>query len=135
MASVRDSSPDRLIAKVAEELKASQVQPPEWARFVKTGVGRERPPTQKDWWQVRAASMLRKLYLSPCMGVSSMRKEYSSRKNLGHQPEHRRKASGAITRKILQQLDAAGLTKVEKARGRVITAKGMSLIDKASKGL
>jgi len=40
-------------AKLVEE---GAVSAPEWAEFVKTGVTRERPPTQTDWWQVRAAA-------------------------------------------------------------------------------
>jgi small subunit ribosomal protein S19e len=136
MASVKEVSPDRLIEKVAEGLQKSEnIRPPEWAGFVKTGNHKERPPTQDNWWWIRSASMLRKLYLKQSAGVSRLRTEYGGRKNLGHRPEHKRKASGSVIRKILQQLEAEGMVKTEKGRGRTITPKGMSVIDKAAREL
>lgn len=136
MASIREVSADRLIESAAAELqKMESIQPPEWAGFVKTGVHKERPPTQENWWWIRAASMLRKLYLGQTVGVSGLRKQYGGRKNLGHQPEHKRKASGAIIRKLLQQLEAAGMVKTEKGKGRVITPKGRSFFDKLAKDI
>lgn len=136
MASIREVSTDKIIEKAASELqKMESIQPPEWADFVKTGVHKERPPTQDNWWWIRAASMLRKLYLGQTVGVSGLRKQYGGRKNLGHRPEHKRKASGAIIRKLLQQLEAAGLAKTEKGKGRIITPKGMSFLDGIAKEL
>ena len=40
------------------------------------------------------------------------------------------KGSGAIIRKALQQLEAAGLVETVKGKGRVVTNKGRSLLDK-----
>ena len=54
---------------------------------------------------------------------------------MGMAPERVFKGSGAIIRKILQQLDKAGLTRHTKVGlhfGRVITPKGRSLLDKTS---
>jgi len=136
MASVREVSAEKLIGKVAADMQTmEQMKPPEWAGFVKTGVHKERPPSRRDWWWIRSASILRKLYLGKPIGVSGLRKEYGGRKNLGHRPEHKRKASGAVIRKILQQLEAAGFVKAEKGKGRAITPKGMSFLDKTAKGL
>ena len=134
MASIREVGADRLIEKAAEELqKMNEMKPPEWAGFVKTGVHKERPPTQPNWWWIRAASMLRKLYLKQAVGVSGLRREYGGRKNMGHRPEHKRKTSGAVIRKILQQLESAGMVRTEKGKGRSITPKGMSFLDKSAK--
>jgi small subunit ribosomal protein S19e len=134
MASIRDVSTNRIIEKVAQELQnMDEMKQPEWSRFVKTGVHKERPPMQDNWWYIRAASILRKFYLGQTVGVSGLRKQYGGRKNLGHRPEHKRKASGSIIRKILQQLEAAGMVKTEKGAGRVITPKGRSFLDKIAK--
>ncbi|MBI4181952.1 MAG: 40S ribosomal protein S19, partial [Candidatus Aenigmarchaeota archaeon] len=62
-----------------------------------------------------------------------LQKVYSGRKNLGHQPEHRALASGKILRTLLQQLEAAGLVKAEKRKGRVITPKGQQFLDQVAK--
>jgi small subunit ribosomal protein S19e len=133
MVSAKDAEAARMIEKTAEALKKmDEIRPPEWSSFVKTGTHKERPPEQKDWWHIRSASVLRKIYLEQ-RGVEALRKVYGGRKNLGHQPEHKRKASGAIIRKILQQLEAAGLVQKEKGKGRKIAPKGQSLLNSIAK--
>jgi hypothetical protein len=44
--------------------------------------------TNPDWWFVRAASMLRKLYLRGPIGVSRMRKFYGGRHRPGMSPPY-----------------------------------------------
>jgi len=126
-----------LIEKTAEELKKiAEIKPPEWAVFVKTGVHKERPPANKDWWYTRAASILRIVDKLGAVGVSKLRTKYGGKKNKGAEPERFYKGSGNIIRKILQQLEKAELVKKqEKAihKGRIITAKGVSLLNTAAK--
>ena len=136
MASVKDVPSEALIMKAAQELeKLDEIKPPEWATYAKTGVSREKPPTQKNWWYIRAAAVMRKVYLGNALGVSKLRKAYGGRKNLGHQPEHKRPASGAVIRKTLQQIEAAGFVKTEKGKGRMITPKGQSFLNKIAREL
>lgn len=133
MVSVRERPPERLIEEAAKRLQGmGEIKPPAWAGFVKTGVSRERPPQRKDWWWIRSASILRKFYSGKGMGVSELRGVYSGRKGRGHKPEHRYRASGAIIRKILQQLESAGLLKGLKGKGRVITPKGRAFLKEAA---
>ncbi|MEM0231460.1 MAG: 30S ribosomal protein S19e [Candidatus Woesearchaeota archaeon] len=121
-----------LIPKVAEELKKlSEIKPPEWTPFVKTGVHKERPPVQKDWWYIRSAAVLISVGKLGPVGVSKLRTKYGGRKNNGYDPEHFYKGSGSIIRKVLQQLQKAGL--VEEGRkgvhkGRILTKKGAELV-------
>ena len=64
MATAYDVNPTELINKAAIELKkAKAVQIPDWALYVKTGAGKERVPDNQEWWFVRAASILRKVYV------------------------------------------------------------------------
>ena len=137
MSLVRDAEADRLIEKVAAKMEGmEQLKPPEWSALVKTGVHKERPPEQKNWWWIRSASVLRKVYLNNKeVGVSRLRKVYGGKKNRGHKPEHKFRASGAIIRKILQQLEAAELVKTEKGKGRTVTPKGRALLDTTVKEL
>ena len=132
-----DVPPDKLIERLARYLKreVEAVRPPEWAIFVKTGSHVQRPPQDPDWWYVRCASLLRKLYIHGPIGVERLRSMYGGRKDRGHRPEHHRKAGGSIIRKALQQLEAAGLVqKVTDAKGHVIgralTPEGRSLLDR-----
>ena len=134
MTTVYDVPADKLIEKLKEELKAmKELTPPEWAKFVKTSSSRERMPDQEDWWHIRAASILRKVYIRGSVGVSRLRRVYGSKKNRGHKPEKFRKASGAVIRRILQQLERAQLVKNE--TGRVIAPKGRSLLDRVSRDI
>lgn len=126
---------DLLIKRVAEKLKGiAQIKPPVWAYFVKTGVHKEKPPEDPDWWYVRAASMMRKMYKSnEPIGIETFRTIYGGRQNRGSAPEHFRKASGSIARKILQQLEAAGLVVKVPGKGRTLSPMGRSLLDKTAK--
>jgi small subunit ribosomal protein S19e len=134
MPTIYDIKAQEIIKKAAEALK-TEVPTPEWANFVKTGHGKENRPTQSDWYQLRAASVLRKIYKNGPIGTSKLRKNYSTKKNRGHRPEITTEASGKIIRTILQQLEKAGYIKqIEKGvhKGRAITPKGKSFLDKLS---
>ena len=122
---------DELIRRVAAKLKRmEEIKPPAWAYFAKTGVHKEAPPTDVDWWYIRAASILRKLYKTrKPVGIERLRTVYGGRANLGSRPEHFRKAGGSSIRKILQQLQKAGLVQVTPRKGRVLTPAGVSLLD------
>jgi len=124
---------DLLIKRLAEYLKSEvpQVKPPAWASFAKTGTDREHPPLQDDWWYIRAASILRKLYVrGEPVGIESLRVAYGGRKKYGSSPEHFVKGSGSVIRTILQQLEKAGLVEKVERKGRRLTPKGVSLLDK-----
>ncbi len=131
-----DVNPTQLIYKVAEELKKEEaIKAPEWAPFVKTGVSRERQPSQKNWWHIRAAAILRKLVILGPVGTNKLRRQYGGRKNRGMKPDKFYIGGGNIIRKIMQQLEQAGLAKkAEKDvhKGRIITPKGHKLLSQAA---
>lgn len=133
MANVNDVSPGEIVKVLAEKLKKNEyITAPSWASLVKTGVSKDRPPVQLDWWQIRAASVLLKINKYGPIGVSKLRTIYGDKKNRGVKPEKFFKASGNILRKILQQLDKAGYTKqaqVDVYKGRVITKEGKLLLN------
>jgi len=132
---------EKFIEEAALRLeKFPELKQPTWSHFVKTGVSREKPPTQKNWWYLRSASILRKISLSPGMGVNRLRKVYGGRKNRGHPPEHSYPASGAIIRRAIQQLESAGLLMSDKtARNkipkRILTDGGREFIEEVSKSV
>ena len=134
MPTVYDVYPNELIEKTAEQLKKiPEIKAPEWAIFVKTGIHKERPPADSDWWYFRAAAILRTVYRMGPIGVNKLRTKYGGKQRRGHKPSIFQKGSGNIIRKCLQQLEKAGLVKnieKEKRKGRIITAKGKSFLDK-----
>ncbi len=131
---IQDTPTGIVLDNVSKELKSyKEITPPEWAKFVKTSPARERTPVQSDWWYIRAASILRKIYMFGPIGVNKLRRKYGGKKNRGHKPEKYYKGSGKIIRLVLQQLEAAKL--IEKSNkdvhhGRILTSKGKSLLDK-----
>lgn len=132
MTTVYDVPPDHIIRRVAEELKKKkEIVPPAWAAFAKTGVHKEMPPEDPDWWFIRAAAVLRRVYVDGPLGVERMRSFYGGNKNRGSKPNAFRKGSGSILRKSLQQLEAAGLVIHDKT-GRRVSPAGMSFLDNLS---
>ncbi len=136
MANAHYIEPEKLIKRVAEELKKIEtLKMPDWAKFVKTGPSRERVPMDEDWWYTRSASIFRTVYLRGPIGVNKLRQKYGSKKNRGHKPERFYKASGKIIRVILRQLETAGFVKQAEIgvhKGRIVTNEGRSFLDKTA---
>ena len=134
MTTAYDVPADVLINRLSGYMKENirEIQPANWAGYVKTGSHVERMPQNPDWWYVRSASVLRKLYMKGPVGVSRLRKEYGGRKRRGVRPAHFAKAGGNILRSILQQLEQAGLAQKDGINGRVVSGKGRSLVDAMS---
>ncbi len=130
MTTVYDVPADLLINRVAEKLKG-MIKPPEWAKYVKTGVHKQRAPEQEDWWYIRLASILRRVYIDGPVGIERLRTYYGGRKRRGVKPPKFRKGSGAIIRNALHQLEKLGFVKKTK-EGRVITPAGRSFLDKTA---
>lgn len=129
MTTAHDVPAEDLIEAIEAELKESdEVEPPEWAEFGKTGVDRELPPEQEDWWYTRAASLLRKVYLQGPVGVSSLKREYGGKHRKGVEKSHHEDGSGSVIRTALQQLEEEGLVETRN-QGRVASADGQQLLD------
>ena len=133
MPTVYEVPADQLLKRLTDQLRRQpQVSPPQWAMFAKTGAHADRPPQDRDWWYLRAASVLRKLYLHPPLSLNDLKSEYGGTRDLGHRPRHHHGGGGSSVRKILKQLEEAGLVAKKGREGRILTPKGMSLLDKIS---
>ena len=134
MTHILSVNPNDLVNQTAEELKKQKlVQPVDWSKFVKTGHHKHRLPDNQDWWYSRSAAILRSIAKLGPIGTEKLRTKYGGKKDRGHKPEKFYKASGSIIRKILQQLETAELIKQTQKgahKGRVLTPKGMSFLDK-----
>ena len=112
-----------------------EVQPPAWANAAKTGPHVEKQPQNPNWWYTRSASILRKVYVHGPVGLEKLRADYGGRKDFGVKPEHAVKAGGSNIRKILQQLEAAGLIQTESSKGRIMAPKGRKLLQEVAEDL
>ncbi len=128
MTTAYDVKAEPLIKEAAKDLE-EEFEEPEWTNYVKTGVGKEKPPQQENWYFIRSAAILRRIYMEGPLGVSKLRTIYGTSKNNGHAPEHHSKASGKVIRTALQNLEEAGLVEEEEGEGRKITEKGKSFLD------
>jgi small subunit ribosomal protein S19e len=132
-----DVPASKLVKKLAKYLKENvdAVTPPTWANMAKTGTHVEKQPQDPDWWYVRSASLLRKIYVHGPVGVEKLRAVYGGRKNYGVKPEHAAKAGGSNVRKALQQLETAGYVETFKPRGRRLTREGRKLLQELTEEL
>ena len=129
-----DVPPAQLLPRLANELhQQKMVQPPVWAAFVKTGVHTQRAPSNADWWYLRSASVLRKIYLHGTTGVSRLSADYGGKRDRGSAPYHARAGSRAVLREIVHQLEKAGLLQRYKNLGRRLSPNGRKLLDTVSR--
>lgn len=120
----------KLIEKTAKYLKENvdAVAPPAWSTVAKTGSHVEKQPQNPDWWYTRSASLLRKVYVHGPIGLERLRAEYGGQKGFTVTREHAFKAGGSNIRKVLQQLETAGLVETTKPKGRKVTKEGRKLL-------
>ena len=123
---------EQLINQIALNLeKEKTITVPSWINSAKTGVSRQKVPSELNWWYFRMASILRQISIKP-VGVSRLRTKYGGRKNRGYAPEKFAKSGGNNIRKAMQELEK--LEFVEKGeKGRKLTLKGKNYIEKAIK--
>lgn len=135
---VLDIEGSKFVNALAEKLKTiKEFSMPEWAKYVKTSAGNERPPDKQDWWYYRAASILRQVYIKGNIGVGRLRKKYKRKKRNKAYPASVFKGSGKIIRTILQQAEKAGfIEKVTKPKkGRQLTKKGVDFLENLAREL
>ena len=127
----------KFIEKLAKYLRENvdEVQPPAWASDAKTGTHVEKQPQNPNWWYIRSASILRKIYVHGPLGIEKLRAYYGGRKDFGTKPEHAVKAGGSIIRKVLQQLEAAGFIQKANLKGRKMAPKGRKLLQEVAEDL
>ena len=146
MTTYYDIPANMLISALVDKLSDSKdIVAPDWSEFVKTGVDRERPPTQENWWTIRTASLLRKVAKKGPIGVTTIAQTYGTVMNNGAGPNTPGVASRKIIRTALQQLEAAGLVEMVPTKevetedgkqqlysGRRITSAGQKLLDEVA---
>jgi len=128
---VRDVAADSFISAYAEHLKNSdKFELPVWADLVKTGTFKELAPYGDDWYYIRAASIARKVYLRPGLGVGQLQKWYGGSYRNGVRTQHFKRANAGVIRSVLIQLENMKVTeKVEKG-GRRMTRVGQQDLDR-----
>ncbi len=139
MTTYHDVPANLLLPLVAEKMSEMEgVSRPAWAEHVKTGIHRERAPTQENWWEIRTAAVLRKVALNAPVGVNHLAQMFGGAQDRGSSPSRAKAGSRHIIRTVLQQLETAGLVEIKTNLagnvnlGRGLTPAGQKLLDDAA---
>jgi len=133
---VRDVAAADFITAYAEHLKNSdKFELPVWADLVKTSTTKELAPYGEDWYYIRAASVARKVYLRPGVGVGQLRKWYGSGYGPGVRSVHFKRANAGIIRSVLLQLENMKVTEPCASGGRRMTRVGQQDLDRIANAL
>ncbi len=133
MVNARHVPYDALIKGLSEKFAGDKrVEVPSWVGFAKAGIHREKSWVQDDWYHIRLASTLRKVAFKGPIGISRLSADYGGRVDRGSQGYHPAKGSRFIVRHMFQTLEKLGYVSTEK-RGRIISSKGQSLLDKTAR--
>ena len=135
MVTLYDVPTDALIEALADRLDG-RIEAPDWVEFAKTGSDRTLPPQQDDFWEVRAASLLRKVAINGPIGVERLSTAYGGSKEGSNRyrvaPASHTDGSKNIVRTILQQLEEEDLVETAQGEGRRITGEGRALLDEVA---
>jgi small subunit ribosomal protein S19e len=127
---VRDVAADKFIAAYSEVLKNNdKFIVPKWVDLVKTSVAKELAPYDPDWYYIRAAAIVRKVYLRQGTGVGALKKRFGGNFRRGAKPERHQDAAGGLIRTILLSLDELNITEAHGKGGRKITRTGQQALD------
>lgn len=136
---VEEVCPVKLIEKLSSALKEEKkVSRPAEADYIKTGHGKENAPEDPNWYYIRAASILRKLYMEEVKNPAKLKhgfgtlwfaRVYSTSKNNGHKPSHTVTGSKSLVRGILQGLEKSMLVARVQKGGRRLTPTGKAYIE------
>ncbi len=133
MTGVKDVPADLLIERAAEKLKEMDaIYVPKWAPYVKTGIHKEKRPTDPDWWYTRTAAVLRKVYIHGPIGVMRLSAMFGGRVDRGSKRYHPVRGSRSIIQTSLVQLENAGLVVKEGKKGRKISPEGQRFLNNLS---
>ncbi|CAM9763903.1 unnamed protein product [Lampetra fluviatilis] len=128
---VKDVNQQEFVKALAAFLKKSgKLKKPDWVDTVKLAKHKELAPYDGDWYYVRAASVVRHLYLRGGVGVGAMTKIYGGRQRNGTKPSHFSRGSKNVARKVLQSLESLKMVEKDPTGGRRLTPTGQRDLDR-----
>ncbi len=133
MVDVKKVPVDLLLKELSRKLSEDMgISKPDWTQYLKAGVHREKSWDDDNWYYIRLASILRKLYLRGRIGISRLSSEYGGPVDSGSKRYHPSRGSRFIIRDMFHTLENLGLVAKQK-EGRGLTAAGQKLLNEVAK--
>ena len=129
-ATLRDVSGAKWVKAMAAHLKQSgKLFVPNCTELMKQSHANERAPQNPDWFFLRCAAVLRRVYVRPGTGYGGLSKAFGLKKNNGSRPEKPIKASRGLLHWACRSLEGLKLLQKGKESGRVLTREGRRKCD------
>jgi small subunit ribosomal protein S19e len=130
-ATLKDIPATQFVTALAAHFKKTgKYELPAMHDLIKTGSHRELPPQDADWYYLRLASVARKVYLQPAVGIEHLAHAYGGKYWSKMTTKHHGKAARGNVRHALKALESTKLiAKKEGKTGRFITAAGRRELD------
>ncbi len=106
------------------------------SKYTPIYLGNELAPSDEDWIYIKVASLARKIYIRPQVGVRLLAHIYGGRKRGGCRPEKHAPAGTKIIRWGLHQLEKLKIIKKEKdpknlkLNSRIISQDGQRALNR-----
>jgi len=128
---VKDVDQDKIVQGVALFLKKSgKLKVPDNMDIVKTSKSKELGPYNNDWFYIRCAAILRRMYHRGPIGVGGVKKIFGANQRNGSSPSHFCRADGAVSRRAIQALEHIKLVEKHAEGGRKLSAQGQRDLDR-----
>jgi len=131
--SLKDVPAADFINAYAKYLKKSgTIELPKWVDIVKTGIHKELPPSNPDWFFIRTAALARKVYLNTGdqRGVKTYKKVFGGKQSRGSHPPITVTGSESVIRAAFKQLTKLKVVELDPKGGRKISTTGRRDLDR-----
>ncbi|XP_063708286.1 small ribosomal subunit protein eS19A [Culicoides brevitarsis] len=128
---VKDVDQDKIVKGVALFLKKSgKLKVPDHIDLIKTAKYKELAPYEPDWFYIRCASILRRLYHRSPAGITQITRIYGGRQRNGVRPSHFCRSDSSAVRKAIQALENVKMIEKHPDGGRKLTSQGQRDLDR-----
>ena len=109
MDSVFRVQPAPLLRAIADTLKKNQqIALPKDVDLIKTGSSRENAPSDRDWFYMRMAAIIRQAMCKGRVSLKGLAYRFGARKNRGVRPSKFARASTFVIGSAIEQLEKIG---------------------------
>lgn len=110
--------------------RSGKLKVPDHIDLIKTAKYKELAPYEADWFYIRCASILRRLYHRSPAGITQITRIYGGRQRNGVRPSHFCRSDSSAVRKAIQSLENVKMIEKHPDGGRKLTSQGQRDLDR-----